>query len=460
MIKEHTAQTILEMHEKEIPIKKICRLLKVSRNTVRQVIREQGAVHSAKSSGYEKYLPLIREAFRRCQGNAVRVMEVLSEEEQINIPYTTLTWLIRRHGLRAPKKKRAGRYHFEPGEEMQHDTSPHQVVIGGKKTSAQWALLTLAYSRPVFIQYYPCFTRFEARVHLSQGFEFMDGTCPRCTIDNTSVIVAHGTGPDAIIAPEMEAFGRIFGVAFVPHHVGDPDRKAGAERNFYFVERNFLPGRTFKDWEDLNAQAVWWCKNVANKKVKRSLGMSPKEAYLMEKPYLTLLPPYIPPIFKTEYRVVDIEGYIHLDCNRYSVPEELIGNKVEVHKYWDRVLVYHRYKKVAQHKRIMEKRDTRVTDPKHHRPLNRKKAHQGPCREEKTLLGHSTALDTYVAEIKRRSHGRGLVRLRRLLDLKRSYPKQAFLVGIEKALHFGLYDLTRLEKIIIKYVAGDFFNLK
>lgn len=83
----------------------------------------------------------------------------------------------------APKKKRAGRYHFEPGEEMQHDTSPHQVLIGGKKTTAQCAGLNLAYSRPLFIQYDPCFTRFEAKVYLSQGFEFMDGTCSRCTID-------------------------------------------------------------------------------------------------------------------------------------------------------------------------------------------------------------------------------------------------------------------------------------
>jgi hypothetical protein len=30
----------------------------------------------------------------------------------------------------------------------------------------------------------------------------------------------------------MERFGDIFGVTFVPHAVGDPDRKARIERNF------------------------------------------------------------------------------------------------------------------------------------------------------------------------------------------------------------------------------------
>ena len=33
----------------------------------------------------------------------------------------------------------AGQYHFEPGVEMQHDTSPHEVEVGGKKYKAQTA---------------------------------------------------------------------------------------------------------------------------------------------------------------------------------------------------------------------------------------------------------------------------------------------------------------------------------
>ncbi len=158
--------------------------------------------------------------------------------------------------------------------------------MGGKKIKAQCASLVLAYSRKLFIQYYPNFTRFEAKVFLREAFLFMDGACPRCTIDNTSVIVAHGSGPDAVIAPEMEHFGKIFDVKFIPHEVGDADRKARVERNFSYVEKNFLPGRTFTDFHDLNAQAKAWCIKTANSKTKRSLGMSPEAAYVIEKPFL------------------------------------------------------------------------------------------------------------------------------------------------------------------------------
>ena len=88
------------------------------------------------------------------------------------------------------KKRRAGTYNFDPGVEMQHDTSPHVVVVGGCKVTAQCASLVLSYSRRLFIQYYPRFTRFEARVFLNEAFGFMGGACTRCIIDNTSVIVA------------------------------------------------------------------------------------------------------------------------------------------------------------------------------------------------------------------------------------------------------------------------------
>jgi hypothetical protein len=49
--------------------------------------------------------------------------------------------------------------------------------------------------------------------------------------------------------------------------------------------------------------------------------------------------------------------------------------------------------------------------------------------------------------------------LRRLLDLKRTYPCGPFLAAIEQALQFGLFDLGRLEKLILQRVIGDFFTL-
>jgi transposase len=406
---------------------------------------------------YEDISSAVRGAFAETKGNAVRVREIL-EEKGHKVPYSTLTRIVRDLELREDRRKRAGTYTFGPGDETQHDTSPHEVVIGGKKVKAQCAGLVLAYSRRLFIQYYPAFTRFEARVFLTSAFRYMDGTCPRCTIDNTSVIVAHGSGPDAEIAPEMERFGEIYSVRFVPHAVGDANRSARIERNFDYVESNFLAGRTFIDWHDLNEQALKWCTEVANRKVKRSLGMSPEEAYLMEKPHLTPLPPYIPPVYQTLHRTVDLEGYVAVGTNRYSAPERLIGKEVEVHKLWDRIEVFFKDQKVADHPRLIDKRETKVTTAGHHPPLHRARAYEGPCAEEKVLVGQHEWLDRFVGEIRKRSAGRGARSLRKLLDLKRTYPPEAFEKACRDALHYGLYDLVRLEQMVLSYVAGDFFT--
>jgi len=457
MISDEMREAIVGMRDKGMKIRQIARSLSISRNTVRTILKGSGPEVRGSGASYENETPLIREAFLRCGGNVVRVQEVLADQG-IRIGYSTLTRIARDKGLREPKKVRAGVYTFGPGEEMQHDTSPHRVILGGKPAAGQCAGLILAYSRKLFIQYYPRFTRFEAKVFLAQAFEFIDGVCDRVVIDNTSVIVACGSGPNAEMAPEMEAFGRIFGIIFVAHRIGHADRKARIERPFDYVERNFLAGRAFVDWHDLNRQALEWCCEKANRKLKRSLGMSPDEAYLMEKSYLKPLPAYVPPIYDIVNRVVDVEGFVSLDTNRYSVPDSLIGKKVEVRKHSEKVEVFFDHKQVASHSRIMGKRDSRMTQPGHHKPLFRDHAHVGPSTEEKALLGESEILDRYVREIKKRSSGRGVQKLRRLLNLKRTYPSEPFLAALEKALTYGLYDLSRLEKMIIEHVAGDFFR--
>jgi len=211
-------------------------------------------VAALKPFRYEALRPIIRELFKPCRSNIVRVQETLQERYGSLIPYSTLTRIVRDLDLREDKgKHRAGSYTFPPGQEMQHDTSPHTIIIGEKKLKAQCAGLVLAYSRKLFIQYYPAFTRFEAKVFLTEAFLFMDGACADCTIDNTSVIVACGSGPDAEIAPEMEHFGHLFGVRFIPHRIGHADRKARIESNLSYAERNFLAGRSFSDWHDLNS---------------------------------------------------------------------------------------------------------------------------------------------------------------------------------------------------------------
>ncbi len=397
-------------------------------------------------------------AFTRCRGNVVRVQELLAAEHGLPLRYSTLTRWVRAAGLRAPLR-RVGEYHFAPGEEMQHDTSAHRVALAGKTVLAQCIALALGYSRWLFFAYAPRFTRFEAKAFFAEAFAASDGTCPRCTIDNTSVLVAAGAGPAATIAPEMAAFGRAYGVTFRPHRVGDPDRKARIERYFAYIERNFLAGRSFRDFADLNAQARTWCTEVANRKLKRALGMSPEAAYLLEKPHLQPLPACPPPVYESYERLVDVSAYVCLDTNRYSVPERYLGQQVTVYKYPQEVRICQRETCLASHPRFLTGRDQKHTLPGHHTPLGRDPERRGPTPEETALRGQHELLDRYLAALQQHLPGRGQRTLRRLLELQRTYPPAPFLAALGEALHYGLFDLARLEDLILRATAGDFFAL-
>jgi hypothetical protein len=436
-------------------LREISRLLKLSRNTVRRILRGV-ASGASKPPCDEAGRILLRAAFERARGNVVRAQALLAETQGKATPYSTLTRWVRDEGLR-PAPRRSGEYCFAPGEEMQHDTSPHKVDIAGNTVCAQCAALALAYSRKLFIQYYPRFTRFEAKCFLLDAVRFMDGACPRCVIDNTSVILAAGSGDNAVFAPEMAAFARTLGFAFMAHRVKDPNRKGRIERPFAYVENNFLPGRRFSDFDDLNRQAIAWCREVANQKPKRILGMSPEAAYLMEKPYLQAPPRELPPVYEAFERVVDSYGYVSVDTNRYSAPDRLIGRTLTVYKYPADIQLFYRREPIATHPRLIGKRDAKHTIAGHHAALYR--APRDPAPEAALLRGQHDVLDRYVEALVNRSHGRGVRPLRRLIELKRTYPAEPFLAAVRQALDFGLYDLGRLEALILKMVAGEFFNL-
>ena len=445
------------LQQQNLSLREIARVLKLSRNTVRRIVREPknrlDGTTAVRDEGVHKRLG---EVYARAQGNAVRMSQILQEENGKQVAYSTLTRWVRDADLRA-SLKRSGQYHFEPGQEMQHDTSPHKLEVAGKRVVAQCAGLTLAYSRRLFICYYPRFTRFEAKDFLVRAAQFMDGTCPRCVIDNTSVMVAGGAGCDAVFAPEMAAFARALGFHFMAHRVNNPDRKARIERPFAWIENNFMPGRSFSSFDDLNAQALKWCLEVANVKPKRSLGMAPEAAYVMEKPYLRALPSVLPAVYEVLDRVVDLYGFVSVDTNRYSTPERLVGKQVTVYKHYASVEIHYKHSLVASHPRLVGVRDARNTLPGHH-TIPQRKARE-PSLQAQLLSAQGGVLEAYVKALVKHLNGRGTRALNRLLQMQRTYPAQPFLGALEQALKYGLFDLTRVQTLVLRHVAGDFFAM-
>src|SRR5205085_958019 len=108
------------------------------------------------------------ELWTRCGGNLVRVHEELVASG-IVVSYPALTAFCRQAGIGHEPPRPAGQYHFAPGQEMQHDTSPHFAKIADTRVSVQTASLVLCHSRLLYFLHYPRFTRYHCKLFLTDA---------------------------------------------------------------------------------------------------------------------------------------------------------------------------------------------------------------------------------------------------------------------------------------------------
>jgi len=458
MLDEGLRAAILELRKKGLGVRTIARMMKLSRGAVRTVVRA-GTAAAPRLERDEKAEPHeadIRELHQRCKGNLVRVHEELLLRGAA-LSYQALTGYCRRHGIGYAAPKPAGRYVFEPAEEMQHDTSPHLARIGGVERRVQTASIVFAYSRMRFIQLYPSFNRFTCKVFLDEAVTFFGGACRRCMVDNTHVIVLKGTGADMVPVPEMAAFGQRYGFTFVAHEKGHANRSAHVERGFDHVERNFLAGRDFDDFAHLNREALDWSHRI-NRKTRRALQGSALDFFAREQPHLVPRPQWVPEVYLLHHRVVDIEGFVHVDGHIYSVPWQLLGRQVEVRETKDKVRVFEGPRLVAEHPRVFAFAKTRVTDPRHRPPKGEAvRLSKQPTPDEAELLRADAPLPDFAKAVKEHGTSRWPATMRRLAQMHRDYPKKPFLDAVTSASHYGLYDLDRLERMVLRNIATEYF---
>jgi transposase len=134
MLSQNQRAAILELNTQKVSVRAIARALKISRVTVREVLRSGSTdvPMISRAEICEPHRQQILELLPQCKGNLVRVQQELTASGA-NVSYPALTAFCRRHGIGQTPKVAAGRYVFFPGEELQHDTSPHEVEVAGRR---------------------------------------------------------------------------------------------------------------------------------------------------------------------------------------------------------------------------------------------------------------------------------------------------------------------------------------
>ena len=459
MLNQETRSAILRLRREGHGTRFIAKAVGAARDSVKAVLAsglaEVPSIERTDQLG--AYADQIRKLESDCGGNLVRVQEELWARHQVKVAYSTLTRFCRAAEIGVVTKVAAGRYEFGPGVEMQHDTSPHRVTIAGREVLLQCASLVQCFSRRRFIQCYPRWTRFHVKSFLTGALKFFGGAASRCMLDNSTVIMTGGTGKDARAVPEMQAFSDRFGFTFVAHVIGHANRSARVEAPFWHVENNFYKGRTFTSLADLNAQLIEWCQ-AYNSTFHRSYAGIPDELWRIELPVIKPLPAYVPEPTQVHPRRVDTEAFVSLHTNQYSVPEQRIGQQVEVHETLERVRVFAGHTLLAEHPRFDDGANKKSLLPEHRGGWRARPGPKPPSSEELALRGAGPALAALCDALRANARGgrRSVLRLHRMWL---EYPDGAVEAAVTRALQFGQSDVGTIDRMVLKSLHGDFFRL-
>jgi hypothetical protein len=432
-------------------IREICRRLHLSRIAIRSILAVQGAMPvSVRKDKIQIEPELLTRLFAECNGRLQRVHEKRVEEEHVEVTYPTLTRRVRELGLGRSPDKRCGREPDVPGAEMQHDTTTYALPLAGVLVRLVASCLYFRFSKVRYLKFYRAFNRFAMKCFLHEALTFWRFAASLCVIDNTNLARLRGTGAQAVMVPEMEAFGKGYGFKFLCHEVNHANRKAGEERSFWTVETNFLPGRRFQSLEDLNAQALQWATVRFHHRPVSKTRLIPAKAFEHEQAHLTPVPPQLPGPYLAHERETDQYGYVCLDGNFYWVPGTS-RDRLTVLQYGDRLRLCRGRDALAEYPLPADGVKNRrfspegLPAPRHH-PHNRRKPTE---QEEKRLRDMAEVVGAYLDFALK---PKGIERhrfVRELFALQQEMTAGLFLRTVERALKYGIGKLPVLRRMAL-----------
>ena len=285
MLREDTVQEILARLARGEEIKVIARELGVDRKTVKRW-RRLGRWHPRqgrpRARGLDPYLARLAQRGPEVGWNAVvlhRELEGLGFAGSVQ----QVRRAIRPWGAEARWAATATmRYETGPGEQAQVAFGQLRVWIGEGCKRVHLFVLTLGYSRRLWVRAYP-HERLSALLDgHERAFRHFGGVPLTCLYDNPRTLVLGRREQAVHWHPVAEDFARYYGCtprACQPYRART---KGKVESGVKYVKRNALAGRRFPSWDALNTWLEAWVATVADQRLHGTTHERPIDRFARE----------------------------------------------------------------------------------------------------------------------------------------------------------------------------------
>lgn len=289
------------------------------------------------------------------------------------------------------------RFETGPGEQAQVDWGSTWVYLGEEPVRVHLFVMVLGFSRRLFV-----------RAYLSEGLDPL--------LEGHTAAFAHFGGrtrtilydnPRTIVSEKDEATGRVvwnatfkdrmdfYGLEIRLCRYYRAQTKGKVESGVKYVKRNALAGRRFRDLEELNRWLLEWCLTVADERVHGTTHEKPSRRFLRE----TLIAVDLrspSPQERVESRMVPRDGYVVVETNRYPVPLDWVGQRVEVRIQREAIWIHGEPVEPVQHVRLVGKYQVARWNgaPRQVPPRRAARPAAGPPRFDPVFLGELGDVET------------------------------------------------------------------
>lgn len=360
------------LHELGWGSKRIARELGIARNTVKRYLRHGGWTPYKKPDRVRCLAHLdqwLREEFVRHRGNAAVVHQELFRRHGLEVTLRTVERAVRPYRQEWAAEARATvRFETRAGRQMQADFGQVQVRIGGERTRIHLAVLTLGYSRRIYVVAWPCERQTQWLRSIEQALVHFGGVPEELLLDNARALVqSHDPRTrEVVFNRTLAAFCRHWGLvprACAPYRA---QTKGKDERAVGYVKRNAIAGHDFGSWEELQAHLAWWMREVADVRIHHTTGERPIDRF--ERDERAALRPLAgrPPFLQRRSlsRRVQSDCCVEVDTNHYSVPYRHVGRHAQIEIVDARLTIAVGGEVVAEHTVTVGSRQW-VIDPRH-----------------------------------------------------------------------------------------------
>lgn len=458
---ENLENSVITLHAKGWPIRRISHELGISRGRVRRWLVSNSVLRDttpgdditlkkkrqSKLDPYKEFIGELLEKYSNITGQ--RVYEHLRQkgfDGRTTIVRDYLT-SIRKVGSKTPVRM----VETDPGQRAAHDWSDYSIRFTsqnqGEPTQVTFFSYILCYSRRQYIAVVDDKKQQTLFRALMGAFMYLDGVPLEIKSDNQKACVDRWEAGRPVFNARYLEFATHYRYRPLTITPGRPSENLKVERPFYYLERSFLNGREFRDMDDLKTQLQRWLTDVNDVRIHATTRKRPIDMFIQEHPYLLPLPSNHFDTSRVAQLVVNQESCVQWKGYLYVVPQQYMYEVCPVRIAEDHLVVYSPAgEMLVTHPLAEDGRRERYVGV---REKTGKKAGLVIADVISRLEAFSAEMGDYIQEVKRHKPGSWRHHLKSLLAMKVNYRVEDIMVAVRRAQSYKVFDSGAIERFLV-----------